>query len=51
MSSSVKVMAFVVSKKARLACASAVKQVAPDSTAIVISASVATFLASGQNPN
>jgi hypothetical protein len=51
MSSFVKVMAFVVSKKTRLACASAVKQVAPDSATIVISASVAAFLASGPNPS
>ena len=41
----------VVSKKAGLACASAVKQVAPDFATIVMSASVAAFLVSGPNPN
>jgi hypothetical protein len=51
MSSSIKVTALVVSKKARLAWAFVVKQVAPEFAAIAIMASVAAFLASGPNPN
>ena len=49
MSSLMKVIALVVSKKARLACDSAVKHSIPESAAIPMRDSVATFLASGPN--
>ena len=50
-SSSVKVIALVVSKKARLACDSAVKHSIPKSTNILIRDFVATLLASSPNPS
>ena len=51
MSSSVKVIALFVSRKAQLACDSAVKHSIPESAAILISDFVATLLASGPNPS
>ena len=44
-------MALVVSKKALLAGASAVRQCVPESEAMDTSASVAAFLASSLNPS
>ena len=49
MSSSVKVIVLVVSKKARLACDSAVKHSIPESTAILMRDSIAILLTSGPN--
>ena len=51
MSSSIKVMALVVSKKAPLACDSAVKHSILESTVMLKKDSVVTFLASGPNPS
>ena len=51
MSSSVKLIALVVSRKARLACDSTVKYSIPESAAILMRDSVATLLASGPNPS
>ena len=51
MSSSIKVMALVVSKKAPLACDFAVKHSILESTVMLMKDSVATFLASGPNPS
>ena len=51
MSSSVKVIALVVSRKAQLACDSAVKHSILESVAILMKDSVATLLASGPNPS
>jgi hypothetical protein len=47
----VKVIALVVSKNARLACAFAVKQCVPDSDAMDMIASMAAVRASGFNPS
>jgi hypothetical protein len=47
----VKVIALVVSKNVRLACASAVKQCVPDSATMDMIASVAAVRASGFNPS
>ena len=46
-----KVIALVVSKKARLACDSTMKHFVPESAAILMRDSVATLRASGSNPN
>ena len=51
MSSSVKVIALVVSRKAQLACDSAVKHSIPESAAMLMRDSVATILAYGPNPS
>ena len=51
MSSLVKVIALVVSRKARLACDSAIKHSIPESAAMLMRDSVATLLASSPNPN
>ena len=45
------VIALVVSRKARLACDSAVKHSIPESVAMLMRDSVVTLLASGPNPN
>ena len=49
MSSLVKVMALVVSRKAQLACDFAVKHSIPESAAMLMRDYVATLLASGLN--
>ena len=50
MSSSVKVIALVVSKKAQLPCDSTIKHSIPKSIAMLMRDSMATLLASGPNP-
>ena len=51
MSSLVKVMTLVVSKKAQLVCDFAVKHSIPESAAMLMRDSVATLLAFGPNPS